>query len=121
MNIDKEKNFVSAVAYLGSDPSLVAPFLDMINFLSKHVHHNFDFKACSPIEAVARSKTPTFFIHGDADTFVPYSMMERLYEACTAPKDKLTVPNAFHAVSSFMDNELYWNKTLEFLRNYIAF
>lgn len=31
MNIDKEKNFVSAVAYLGSDPSLVAPFLDMIN------------------------------------------------------------------------------------------
>lgn len=36
-------------------------------------------------------------------------------------KDKLTVPNAFHAVSAFMDNELYWNKTLEFLRNYIAF
>lgn len=64
----------------------VFPFLDMINFLSKHVHHNFDFKACSPIEAVARSKTPTFFIHGDADTFVPYSMMEPLYEACTAPE-----------------------------------
>ena len=37
MKQDKEKNFVSAVAYLGSDPALVRPFLDMINAeLSAH-------------------------------------------------------------------------------------
>ena len=99
----------------------VFPFLDMINFISKNVHHNFDFKECSPLEAVKRSKTPTFFVHGEADTFVPYTMMEPLYNACAAEKDKLSVPGAFHAVSAFIDNDLYWDRILAFLQKYITF
>ena len=39
MKRDREKNFVSAVVYLGSDPSLVAPFLRMI---SKELSENFE-------------------------------------------------------------------------------
>ena len=39
MIIDKEKNFVSAVVYLGNDPSLVKPFLTM---LSKELHDHFE-------------------------------------------------------------------------------
>ena len=99
----------------------VFPFLHLINGISKHVHHNFDFKACSPIESVARSKTPTFFIHGEADTFVPYSMMEPLYNACAAEKGKLSVPDAFHAASAYFHNDLYWDSVLAFLGNYIEF
>ena len=68
---------------------------------------------------MAHSKTPTFFVHGDNDTFVPYSMMKPLYEACSAPdKEMLTVPKAFHANSAFEDTELYWNKVTAFLDKY---
>ena len=40
MKIEKEKNFVSAVVYLGDDPALVAPFLDMVaQQLGTHFEH----------------------------------------------------------------------------------
>ena len=40
----------------------------------------------------AKIHTPTLFIHGDADTFVPFEMVHRLCEACPAPKDIYVVP-----------------------------
>ncbi len=90
----------------------VFPFVHAANTVSK-LSGNFDFKKCSPLEAVKRSKTPTMFVHGEADTFVPYSMMKPLYEACSAPdKIMLSVPNAFHASSIYFDYDLY-KKTLE--------
>lgn len=60
------------------------PFLNSANTVSK-LRKNFDFRDCSPIDAVAHSKTPTFFVHGDSDTFVPYSMMKPLYELAPPP------------------------------------
>lgn len=90
----------------------VFPFIYAANTVSKLVG-NFDFKKCSPLEAVKRSKTPTLFVHGEADKFVPYEMCKPLYEACSAPdKRMLSVPNAFHASSIFFDYDLY-KKTLE--------
>lgn len=97
------------------------PVVTAANVVSK-LRGNFDFKEASPIKAVANSKTPTLFIHGDADTFVPYWMMEPLYEACSAPdKQMLTVPGAAHAVSIYVDNELYWKTVKEFIGKYIEF
>ncbi len=88
------------------------------NIASKR-HKNFDFKKCSPIEAVKVSKTPTLFIHGEDDTFVPYQMMQLLYEACSAPDKKmLTIPGSFHANAAYVDNELYWNTVEEFIAKY---
>lgn len=96
----------------------VFPFLTAANTVSK-LHKNFDFKRCSPIDAVSHSKTPTFFIHGGEDHFVPYSMMKPLFEACSAPdKGMLTVPKAFHANSVFADTELYWSKVTAFIGKY---
>jgi len=95
------------------------PILDVANFVSK-VRGNFDFKKCSPLEAVAKSKTPTIFIHGEDDDFVPYWMMEPLFNACSAEKETLTVPGSFHANAVFANNELYWNSALEFIGKYIA-
>lgn len=79
---------------------------------------NFDFKKCAPIEAVKKSKTPTLFIHGEDDDFVPYHMMQPLYESCAADKKMLTVPGSFHANAVFIDNELYWNTVGEFTAEY---
>lgn len=95
------------------------PVVSAANTISK-LRGNFDFKEAAPIKAVVHSKTPTLFIHGEKDTFVPYEMMEPLYEACAA-KDKkmLTVPNAFHAASAFFEPELYWNNVKEFVGKYL--
>lgn len=95
----------------------VYPFLPILNKISV-IRGNFDFKKCSPINAVSVSKTPTLFIHGEADTFVPYAMMDELYNACNTEKDKLSVPDAKHAVSSLVHPDMYWEKVDEFKTKY---
>lgn len=94
------------------------PLLYAANAVSK-LRGNFDFKKCAPKEAVMRSKTPTLFVHGEDDAFVPFSMMKPLYESCSAPdKQMLSVPGAFHANSAFVENELYWNTVDGFIGKY---
>ena len=44
----------------------------------------------SAIKQVKNSKTPILFIHGDEDDFVPYYMMDELYDATSSEKEKLT-------------------------------
>lgn len=97
----------------------VFPFLPILNKISV-LRGNFDFKKCAPIEAVSVSKTPTLFIHGEADTFVPYAMMDEVYNACKAEKDKLSVPDAAHAVSSLVHPDIYWKKVDEFMSKYFV-
>ncbi len=94
------------------------PVLYSANAASKR-RKNFDFKQCAPIDAVKRSKTPTLFIHGADDDFVPYHMMQPLYDSCAASdKQMLTVPGSFHANAAFADNELYWNTVTDFTAKY---
>ncbi len=96
----------------------VFPFIYAANTVSKLVG-NFDFKKCSPLEAVKHSVTPTLFIHGEADRFVPYEMCKPLYEACSAPdKRMLSVPNAVHASSIYTDYDKYKQTLEEFVGKY---
>ncbi len=83
------------------------PFLYAADSFSK-LFMGWSFKDCSPLEAVKRSVTPTVFVHGEKDTFVPYSMMDELYNACSAEKEKLSVPDAEHDQSCEMHPEMYW-------------
>ena len=69
---------------------------------------------------MARSVTPTLFIHGEDDTFVPYRMMDVLYGKCSAEKDRLSVPGAKHDESCEKAPDLYWAKTDAFVAKYIA-
>ena len=94
------------------------PFLDAANTYSK-LFHGWDFKKCTPVEAVARSKTPTLFIHGEKDTFVPYDMLAVNYDACAAEKDILSIPDAEHAEACDVHPELYWPKVREFVAKYV--
>lgn len=96
-------------------PSVVVDSANLASMRRK----NFDFKECAPINAVKRSKTPTLFIHGADDDFVPYHMMQPLYDSCNAPdKQMLTVPGAFHANSAFAGNALYWDTVDGFIAKY---
>ena len=92
------------------------PLLHAVNLVSI-LRGNFDFRKNSPIDAVARSVTPTVFLHGTADDFVPFAMMEPLYNACAAPKAMQAIEGAFHATASVKDPELYWKTVDTFIKD----
>lgn len=74
------------------------------------------YRDASPIDAVRRSTTPTLFIHGDADDFVPYSMMRELFDACAAPEKTLWAsPGAVHAEAAMQNPEAYAAHVLPWL------
>ncbi len=68
----------------------------------------FDIDGNSPIDAMKKCRVPVMFIHGDTDSFVPYDMSVRNFEACAAEKKKLvTVKGAAHGVAYHNDPEGY--------------
>lgn len=79
----------------------------------------YDLKKASSVDQVARSVTPTLFIHGDKDDFVPFWMQERVYRAAACDKEKLIVPGAAHAEASTVNPELYWSTVDKFIKKYI--
>ncbi|MGP1575740.1 alpha/beta hydrolase [Selenomonas sp.] len=69
----------------------------------------------SALDAVRRMKTPTLFIHGTSDLLVPYSMMQELAAASSAPqKEALTVEGAWHAAAKAKDPENYYRHVFAF-------
>ena len=74
----------------------------------------------SPLKYAPRCKTPTLFIHGEEDTFVPFWMLEELYQAASCEKEKLVVPGAAHAESAAVAPELYWPAVDAFLARHMA-
>lgn len=91
------------------------PVLALTNRITKK-EADFDMRKASPKEAGRRSEIPHLFIHGDKDDFVPFHMMDELYEACTAPKKKVVVEGAVHARAYHTNVELY-EKSLDWFRN----
>jgi len=69
----------------------------------------------SCIEQVKKSKIPTLFIHGDQDTFVPFEMLDMVYEAANCEKEKLVIEGAAHAQSAGVNHNLYWKIIDEFI------
>ena len=75
----------------------------------------YDLRDAAPIQAVVRSKTPTLFIHGVEDDFVPASMMGKLYQTARCRKSFLWMPGAGHAAAVGTDWEMYWTAVSTFL------
>ena len=111
------EQYANVIKSYGKLPSF--PLLNAINAVSM-LRGNFDIRQNNPIEAVQRSVTPTVFLHGTADDFVPYPMMDRLYEACAAPKAKQAIEGAVHARAVYTDPALYWKTVDSFLQDRIT-
>ena len=73
----------------------------------------------SAVDQVRKSKTPTLFIHGDLDSFVPFEMLDKVYQATSCEKEKLVIKGAAHAASSGVNPNLYWETIDEFIEKYI--
>lgn len=72
------------------------------------LHGGFSLEECSTIEALRRNTDiPVFFIHGDADQLVPYSMTLENHLACAAPRELLLVHGAGHASAYMTDPDTY--------------
>jgi fermentation-respiration switch protein FrsA (DUF1100 family) len=78
----------------------------------------YSFKEASALEQVKKITIPVFFIHGDADTFVPTWMGHALYDACTAPKELYIAPNAGHGEACGNDPAEYRRLITQFLGKY---
>lgn len=90
------------------------PILDITNAIAK-IRGGYDFREASAIEQLQKSKIPILFIHGKNDGFVPFEMLEKLYDAAQCNKRMLIIDNAGHAQSGSVDPTLYWNTIKEFL------
>lgn len=79
----------------------------------------YSFKKASSIKQIKKSKIPILFIHGDKDNFVPFYMLDKLYNVATCKKEKLIIKNAGHAESQWIDSNKYWHTVRKFIKKYI--
>ncbi|MBL1224448.1 alpha/beta hydrolase [Enterococcus sp. BWR-S5] len=83
------------------------------------IRAGYFFGEASAIKQLKKNKTPMMFIHGDADDFVPFYMLDEVYEATDVPKDKYVVAKAKHGEAYKKDPEMYEQRVSEFLTKYI--
>ncbi|MCM1544238.1 MAG: alpha/beta hydrolase, partial [Ruminococcus sp.] len=95
-------------------PKLVMPPASFVN----KIINGFFFGKASTLKQLEKSKTPTLFMHGDKDDFVLFENLDKVYNACAAPKEKYVFHGAEHAVSSHWLHEEYWAVVDAFLEKY---
>lgn len=93
--------------------------LNVTNMVTK-LKAGYSLKEASALESVKKATVPILFIHGDKDKFVPYSMMDKLYDATSSPKEKLTIDGGEHANSDLVSPFLYWLTVEDFLNQYVT-
>lgn len=94
------------------------PVLNVSDIVT-HIRAGYCLNDASAINQVKKSKTPILYIHGDKDDFVPYYMMDELYNSTSSKKEKLTIKGGEHANSDLVNPQLYWSTIEEFLEKYI--
>ena len=86
------------------------------------IRAGYSFEEASSVEQLKKATLPMLFIHGEEDDFVPYSMLQPVYDACASQeKELLSVPGAGHAESASTDPELYWGTVTAFLEKHFVF
>lgn len=94
------------------------PILNFCSLITK-IKDNYFISEASAIKQLQKAKVPILFIHGDKDKFVPFYMLDKLYNACSSKKDKLVVKDVGHAKSESLKSDLYWNKVEDFIKPYM--
>ncbi len=94
------------------------PLLNVTSLITK-IKAGFTFEEASALNQVKKSKTPTLFIHGGNDEFVPTSMVNQLFQACRSEKELFIVPGAGHGAALDADPDGYIAKVKDFTEKYI--
>lgn len=95
------------------------PFLYSTSLISR-LTAGYYFKEASALKQVKKTSLPILFIHGGKDSFVPYEMAKRLYDAAAGDKELLIIPDAGHGLASEVDYKTYTTRVSEFLRKHVT-
>lgn len=95
------------------------PVINVANIVNQ-IRAGYDLRDADALQAAKQSDTPTLFIHGDADDFVPTDMVYDLYDAAACEKQLLIIEGAGHAKSRLVNPELYWTTVLDFVDQQFA-
>ena len=93
------------------------PLVDSARLVLK-LRGGYDLMDASPLNAVAKSDTPTLFIHGASDAMISVQMSKDLYDAAACEKKLLIIDGAGHAQAQDKDPETYYNTIRGFLEKY---
>jgi len=96
-------------------PRLLYPFVR----LGGKIFGSFDINEADCEKALQKSKTPTLFIHGNDDRFVPFEMGKRNYSACNAEKEFVEFDKVGHGLAFIVDKEKYIMAEEKFLKTYV--
>lgn len=80
-----------------------------------NLRSGFTLKEASSVEQLKKNHLPIFFIHGDADTFVPFSMLEEVVQATKGEKEVYVVAGAPHGGAYAHDPKIYMEKVMRFI------
>ncbi|MDO4605641.1 MAG: alpha/beta hydrolase [Helcococcus sp.] len=109
--------FKGELKYRFNFPSF--PLLNIANIIT-NMRADYDLKSPSPIEQVAKSDRPIMFIHSRDDDFIPFEMVEELYEAkVNGDREIIRTDIAGHGDVMYYLNDEYWNQVFEFIGKYI--
>lgn len=92
--------------------------LHMASLVTK-IRAGYYLEDVNPLQQVQKSQTPILFIHGNQDNFVPFSMLDQLYNAARCPKEKLVIKGAGHANSCSVDAQLYYQTIFQFIEKHL--
>lgn len=93
------------------------PLMNCTSLLCR-LKYGWNFREASPLESVSRCTKPMLFIHGDADTFVPFSMLHPLYDAKPQPKSCWIATGSEHA-RAYKDHPADYTRVVtEFLQEW---
>ncbi len=91
------------------------PVMNCVDIVSR-IKTGAAISEAAPLRSVAHTDIPMLFIHGDADGLAPCGMMDKLYDASSAPvKEKLRVLGAGHADSKDVAPDTYFRQVFYFL------
>ncbi|WP_165006746.1 MULTISPECIES: alpha/beta hydrolase [unclassified Enterococcus] len=94
------------------------PLMQVTSFITK-IRAGYFFGEASSVEQLKKNTRPMLFIHGDADKFVPFEMLDKVYSATQGPKEKYVVHGAEHAKAYNVDPEKYQEVVKNFLDRYV--
>lgn len=94
------------------------PVLPSTSLVSK-MKAGYSFTEASSLKQVKKAEVPILYIHGNADTFVPTKMAQKLYENTKSEAEIMIVDDAGHGEAFATKKEKYVEKLNSFLNQYM--
>lgn len=94
------------------------PVLNAANFITM-LRAGYNLRD-GAVEQVKKAKIPTLYIHGTADRFAPFAMLDEIFQASNAPdKEKLVIKGVGHNEAMFKKPQEYWPVISRFIDKHL--